>query len=210
MAYQYANFPSSTPLPTPSAEGNVTITTTSVTDIWRKPPSIDSFNAPIIYKKITISKFKSARVTVTANLKTLYDQGGLVLVFPTKRSDPRPEKRWVKTGFEYYQNRPMMSTVTTDLWSDWSLLPLDPEDEREKRVTVEVEREKESDGSWGSVLRVSVVGRGGKVPVREVTWAFWDVDEEGEILCGVKLAWLSTSMEGLMLGTFFENTPQLK
>ena len=51
------------------------------TDLWRKPP-VDSYNAPYVATRIKTSSFKSARVTVSASWTRLYDQGGLVLIWP--------------------------------------------------------------------------------------------------------------------------------
>lgn len=83
----------------------------------------------------------------------------------------------------------MMSTVAADLYADWSLLPLRAEDEEKGTMTVEVEREEEKDGSYGSVLRILLVGRDGKsVPIREVTWAFHDLDESEEMWVGMLVA----------------------
>jgi regulation of enolase protein 1 (concanavalin A-like superfamily) len=113
---------------------------------WRKPPNIDNFTAPIIYNTIPISTFSSARVTAKGPWETLYDQGGLFLVLPPKKGGT--QKRWVKSGIEFYQGKPMMSVVAADEWADWSLLPLGKEDEEKGSMTVEFEREKEEDGSW--------------------------------------------------------------
>jgi hypothetical protein len=53
---------------------------------------------------------------------------------------------------------------------------------------VEMERERE-DGVWGSVLRISLIDeKGDKMPIREVTWAFHNLDEDDEILVGVYAA----------------------
>jgi hypothetical protein len=48
------------------------------------PPEISTFNAPLIYKKISLSSFQRVRVTVSADWKTLYDQGGLVFILPSE------------------------------------------------------------------------------------------------------------------------------
>ena len=167
--------------------GNKTsLRATAPTDIWRKPPNLDVFNAPIVTKSIPISSFKSIRVSASGEWSTLYDQGGLVLVLPPKK--PGTQSRWVKTGIEFYHNKPRMSVVAADEWADWSLLPLSEEDERAGKMTVEMEREQE-DGEWNSVLRVSLVdGEGNKMPIREVTWAFHDLDESDEMLVGVYAA----------------------
>jgi hypothetical protein len=49
------------------------------TDIWRKPgpPEISTFNAPILYRKVSLEKFRSVSVNVRAKWGVLYDQGGL-------------------------------------------------------------------------------------------------------------------------------------
>jgi regulation of enolase protein 1 (concanavalin A-like superfamily) len=156
------------------------------TDIWRKPPNLDVFDAPVITKSIPISSFKRVRVSASGEWSTLYDQGGLVLVLPPKKSGT--QKRWIKTGIEFYNNKPRMSVVAADEWADWSLLPLSAEDERAGKMTVEMEREQE-DGEWNSVLRVSLVDeKGNKMPIREVTWAFHDLDEGDEMMVGVYAA----------------------
>ncbi|KAL9111394.1 MAG: hypothetical protein Q9187_007933, partial [Circinaria calcarea] len=59
-----------------------TVTAHPGTDVWKKPPSTDHFNAPILHRTIPLSSFTKARVAVTANWKQLYDQGGLILVLP--------------------------------------------------------------------------------------------------------------------------------
>ncbi|KAG9233468.1 hypothetical protein BJ875DRAFT_43701 [Amylocarpus encephaloides] len=185
MAFHYANFPSSTSLPKPDSKGDVTIPVTSITDIWRKP-GIDSFNAPIIYKKIPISSFKSARVTATGAWKTLYDQGGLFLLFPSTKSTPTPKRRWVKAGIEFYDAKPRFSVVATDLWSDWSLRPLGAADEKAGKMTVVAEREVMPDGSKGPTLNVYLVnGDGTREYVRETSWGFWDLDEREEMWVGM-------------------------
>ena len=188
MAFKYSNLKSQSP-PERSIDGRFTIHASAPTDIWRKPPNLDVFDAPIIYKAIPISTFKSARVSATGDWKTLYDQGGMVLVLPPNRSSPGGQKRWIKAGIEFYGNKPRMSVVAADLWADWSLLPLSAADEEAGKMTVDMEREQEEDGSWGSVLRISLVGEGGeKMPIREVTWAFHDVDESVEMWVGMMAA----------------------
>ncbi|TVY56883.1 Uncharacterized protein LCER1_G003079 [Lachnellula cervina] len=174
--------------PGPDKNGTFNLLAVSPTDIWRKPPKIDNFNAPIIYHSIPISSFKSAHVTAKGEWLTLYDQGGLFLVLPPKKGSE--QKRWIKSGVEFYQGKPMMSVVAADEWADWSLLSLATRgEERNGSVTVEFEREQEEDGSWGSVLRVLLVGRFGvKTPIREISWAFWDVDESEELWIGMYAA----------------------
>jgi len=187
MDFKYANFPASEPLPTPDSDGKVTLKATAKTDVWRIPPAHDVFNAPFMYKSLPVSRFKSARVSVTGEWKTLYDQGCLMIVLPSTKSRPTEQKRWMKTGIEFYKGKPMMSVVAADLWADWSLLPLSAEDEEKGRMSVVVERDEEA-GSWGSVLRVLLVGKDGRTPIREVTWAFHDLDEGQEMWVGMAVA----------------------
>jgi uncharacterized protein len=162
----------------PDLSGTFEITTPAGTDVWDKPPSTHSFNAPIVYQTSTKGAFKSARVRVTAAWKDKYDQGGLFLGIQT--SD-RP--RWVKTGIEFLDNVPLVGTVAKDHWSDWSLRPLLAETlSVENIATVEVENA--SDGSlW--VWLVSESGQ--KLPLREVTW-WGDLPEDTEIWIGVYAA----------------------
>ncbi|KIV81717.1 hypothetical protein PV11_03880 [Exophiala sideris] len=142
----------------PNLSGSFDITCPPSTDIWDKPPSTHSFNAPIIYKTTTKDALKSAKVTVSASWKDKYDQGGLCLVI--KSSDI---VRWVKTGIEFVNEQANVSTVAKDNWSDWSLRPLLSESSNE--ATIEIESA--SDGS----LWVWLLGSSGqRSPLREVTW----------------------------------------
>ncbi|KAI9742616.1 MAG: hypothetical protein M1818_003757 [Claussenomyces sp. TS43310] len=184
MALKYANHSAANPCPEPSTQGVFTLHVPAPTDIWRKPPGLDVLDAPIIYQSVPVSTFQRARVTVTGDWKTAYDQGGLVLVFPEKKSGT--QKTWVKSGIEFYHGGPVTSTVAADAWADWSLTPLTGANEAAGRVTVEFEREEEEDGTFGSVLRVWLVGEGGdKTPIREVTWAFHDLHEDEEMWVGI-------------------------
>ena len=87
-------------------------------------------------------------------------------------------RKWVKTGVEFENDQPNVSTVATDRWSDWSLLPL----QDTSRATVEIEVT--SDGSlWVRLLKEN----GKPSPLREVTW--WaDLPKEAECWVGVYVA----------------------
>ena len=93
----------------------MTLSATAPTDIWRKPPNLDVFTAPVISKSLPISSFKRVQVSETGEWSTLYDQGGLILVLPAKKLGT--QKSWIKTGIEFYHNRPCMS-VAADEWAD--------------------------------------------------------------------------------------------
>ena len=152
------------------------------TDFWYKPPSVNSTNAPVHHlTSISTKEFHRARVTVTADWTRLYDQGGIFIYFPDLPSIPK--RRWLKSGIEFFHERPNLSTVASREWSDWSLNHISG-----KEVTIEVEREKEDEAKgFGSSLFVYRVVDGvrDECPIREVTWAF---EIEGEMQVGVYAA----------------------
>ncbi|KAI1620237.1 hypothetical protein EDD37DRAFT_169705 [Exophiala viscosa] len=159
----------------PDLKGSFDITCPPSTDIWDKPPSTHSFNAPIIYQTTTKDALKSAKVTASASWKDKYDQGGLCLVI--KSSDT---VRWVKTGIEFVNGQSNVSTVAKDRWSDWSLRPLLSESSKE--ATIEIESA--DDGSlWVWLLSSD----GQRSPLREVTW-WGDLDGQTECDIGVYAA----------------------
>lgn len=45
--------------------GRANLKATAPTDIWRKPPNLDLFNAPALLKAISIAAFKSVRVSAS-------------------------------------------------------------------------------------------------------------------------------------------------
>ncbi len=162
------------PLPE-NLDDHFTIRCPPDTDVWDKPPSTHSFNAPIIYRSTTVASLKSAKVTVSANWKHKYDQGGLCLVMNSESN----HKQWVKTGVEYLNGQPRVSTVATDRWSDWSLRPMPAGDDS----AVTIEMVSENDGS----LWVYLLEGGMRSPMREVTW--WaDVDKNADCWIGVYAA----------------------
>ena len=171
MAFQHHNLPSDV-----KAEGslltnlppNFTIKASPGTDMWRKPPSLDAFDAPICYRAIKLSSFRRARVTISADWKALFDQGGLCLILPRHAQDEveASTRKWIKTGIELYNGSPHVSTVACDRWADWSLWPLDGNE-----ATIEMEREL-VDSRLTSTLWVYLVKGNERKPIREVTWVF--------------------------------------
>ncbi|KAH8924568.1 hypothetical protein BT69DRAFT_1261247 [Atractiella rhizophila] len=141
------------------------------TDLWRKAPSTNDANVPAyVTEAFSVTNFNKARVIVEADWKRLYDQGGLVLLFPDGTDTPA----WIKTGIEVYDGRQNVSTVATpaggEVTSDWSLVPISS-----SRATIEIERK-------GVALWVYIVGEDGKRSgVREVTWAFGKQDAVVEV-----------------------------
>lgn len=145
------------------------------TDIWRPNETADTFTAPFIYRSIKTCAFDRITVTVSAPWKTLFDQGGIAIAFPGFQ----PWK-WIKTGIEFYNGQPALSTVTADRFSDWSLCPM-PGDGGDK-ATFECRRE-------GDILVVSSVSDGKKQPLREIMWAFLeDRKTDADMYVGVYAA----------------------
>ena len=130
-----------------------------------------------------ISKFKSARVTVSSNWNTIYDQGGLVLFL---------NNRWVKADIEYVFEQPNVATVATDRWSDWSLAPVpgvgDDYVKGDKvSATLEVEREVLDGKKTSSLLVYKVDPKTRKRQlVRAVTWVFEELN--GDLSVGIYAA----------------------
>lgn len=52
-----------------------------------------------------------SQVCVEAEFQTLYDQAGLMIYLD--------EKHWLKTGIEFNDGQPMISSVVTNKFSDW-------------------------------------------------------------------------------------------
>ena len=156
-------------LPTTMAyDQPITIHAQPKTDIWRQPPDIDRDNAPtrLISTPIGIDRFHSARVTVSANWNTMYDQGGLILFIPGEDTT-----MWMKTGIEFFKEKPFVGSVATSQWSDWALEQLGKE--KGGKLTIQVEREVK-EGKKQSSLWVYIVDEetGEKMAVRQVTWWF--------------------------------------
>lgn len=155
-----------------------TITASPDTDLWRKPPQHNATNAPVkIHTTIPLTKFQRVRTSIVANWTQRYDQGGFVL----KLTRQGTKDKWLKAGVEFYNDRPFISTVCTDNWSDWSVAPpvLADGEKAEGEVIVEAIRQGDELGSGLWVYQV-VKGKDGKeekIPVREVTWFFADEEE---------------------------------
>jgi regulation of enolase protein 1 (concanavalin A-like superfamily) len=138
------------------------------TDMWRQPPNTDRNNAPtrLISTPIGIHRFRSARVTVSANWNTLYDQGGLILFIPGEDTTI-----WMKTGIEFFKEKLFVASVATSQWSDWAIEQLGKE--KGGKVTIQVEREV-NEGEKMDSLWVYTVDEetGRKTEIRQITWWF--------------------------------------
>ncbi|KAI1337728.1 hypothetical protein F5Y15DRAFT_142594 [Xylariaceae sp. FL0016] len=160
------------------------------TDIWRKPPHTNIWNAPISRTSSGfLKKFQSARVTFWADWTQRYDQAGLLLVpkrvsaSSAETGPSSPPEKWIKTGIEYYRSRPQLSTVCCDRFADWSIGQLAaPVVDPGRGVTLEARREGDEHGKSVWVYRVLLDETGEvkeRVPLREICWIFADEDEGG-------------------------------
>lgn len=136
-----------------------TLTTKAGTDIYDKPPDTHRFDSPIVYKTSTVSEFKSLAVTVEAEWKELYDQGGLIIIVELEHG----VRKWIKSGIEYVDGTPMFSVVSKDRWADWSLRPVSQPGDTRARLKFETH---EDGALWVYLLDKD----GSKRPVREITW----------------------------------------
>lgn len=141
-------------------------------DVWAKPPATYRFNAPILYESLPLKSFKRARVSIVAEWKVLYDQGGLIFVIGAQGDEA--QRQWIKCGIEFTNNKPHISVVAKDRWADWSLTELPSGGQA---ATLELERDAEN------TLWVYLVKGASRVPLREVTWAF-EKEETAECWIG--------------------------
>lgn len=144
------------------------------TDLWLKPapiysppstPPLISTSQPTFYSIVNLTSFLSASVHVSFVPTHLYDQAGLVLLYP---KDPN---KWIKAGLEYVDEQAKRSVVVTTgngRGADWSVSPpVAKSKDVDGRVRSVVEFEREEEGK-GTSLFIKI---GGEV-VREVTWVF--------------------------------------
>ncbi|KAE8554770.1 hypothetical protein TMatcc_005694 [Talaromyces marneffei ATCC 18224] len=141
-------------------------------DVWAKPPATHRFNAPILYKTLPLRSFQRARVSVVAEWKVLYDQGGLIIVINGQKDEA--QRQWIKCGIELTNDKPHISVVVKDRWADWSLLAVPSGGQA---ATIELVREADN------TLWVYLVEGVSRVPLREVTWAF-EQEETAECWVG--------------------------
>jgi len=167
--------------------GGFTVKAGPSTDIWSKPPSTIAFNAPILHKTTLLSSFEKARVRITASWTTLYDQGGLILVM----NCPDGSRKWVKTGIEFVNGKPHVSTVAKDNWADWSLLSMPS---GSQAATIEMTRD-------AGTLWIYLIEGIRRQPIREVTWVF---EEESTTECWIGAYAAKPSTEGEYLEVMFE------
>ncbi|KAF2228726.1 hypothetical protein EV356DRAFT_457180, partial [Viridothelium virens] len=131
--------------------------------------------------------FKRATVKVSADWKSQYAQGGLILFYPAEESaNPSSSNppQWIKTGIEFEDNKTFASVVTAAPWSDWSL-------QQWNHTALTVEAVRERNGLW-----IYAVDGSERLPLRQVTWAFEGQDEEKVVEVGVFAA-MPKGLEGV-------------
>lgn len=94
------------------SDNRLTVTTDAKTDFWRETYYGFTRDSGHFLGFPTDDGF-TARIRIQGEFRTLYDQAGLMV-----RLD---ENRWVKTGVEFTDGEPFLSTVVTDGKSDWSV-----------------------------------------------------------------------------------------
>ncbi|KAL4928915.1 uncharacterized protein BDV17DRAFT_291240 [Aspergillus undulatus] len=140
------------------------------TDLWETPSTPPVFNCPMIYKPMPLASFKRARVTVTADIQSLYAQGGLALII--HRSDGT--RAWIKTAVEFMDGEQLVCTVGKDQWPDWSpgsMIPPRLAGQPVREVTIEIAREP----TGLAVFETGAEARDGlkkRRMIRELAWVF--------------------------------------
>ncbi|CAG9790154.1 unnamed protein product [Diatraea saccharalis] len=89
----------------------VQVTTDDKTDFWQGTWYNFHFNTGHVFG-VEIKDDFTFEVCVEADFTTLYDQAGLMIYVD--------EKHWLKTGIEYNDGQPMISSVLTKQTSDWA------------------------------------------------------------------------------------------
>ncbi|MFS2174360.1 DUF1349 domain-containing protein [Rhizobium pisi] len=131
-------------------ETGLTMTTGEKTDFWRETYYGFTRDSGHFLAFPTADSF-TAQIRIQGEFRTLYDQAGLMV-----RID---EKRWVKTGVEFTDGEPFLSTVVTDGKSDWSVAqPFKELEDFRIRVTVAdgaMRIQASRDGSFWPLLRLA-------------------------------------------------------
>lgn len=169
-----------TPLPPPSPaelSHGFTIHAPSSSDLWETPTTAPVFTSPMIYQSIPFGSFRRARVTITADLKDLYAQGGLALIIHR----PDAARAWVKAGVEFMDGEQRVCVVGRDRLPDASLGTLvttgsgsgsDADaNAAEAEVTIEMVRE-ETGLAVFEILAGDGSGPWKRKVIREMAWVF--------------------------------------
>jgi len=167
------------------------ITASPNTDIWRKPPHTNIWNAPTAKPASgALQDFVSAKASFSFPWSEQYDQAGLLLSFTPSDSDSNPETappKWIKTGIEFYNGQPMLSTVAAAPWADWSVTPL-PVTSVGAQTWTTLSIEKAGDEHGISLWVYRILDSGEKVALREICWVYGDKPETWRLEVSVMAA----------------------
>ncbi|KAK5996768.1 hypothetical protein PT974_02109 [Cladobotryum mycophilum] len=163
------------------------------TDIWKKAPAHDVFNAP--YKPLStnpLPKFLSASITFSALYTTQFDQAGILLKF-TRPSSPSTPRKWIKAGIELFNGAPASPPVAGASHAEEIKSGARP-------VTILVEKSES-----GSCLWVYQVDGDEKVPLREICWPFAENGGEGwELEVSAAVARPNKEVDGVLQAQFHD------
>lgn len=136
-----------------------------------------------------LSSFLSARVSFSFPFSNAlqYDQGGIVISFRPRPAasaaeTSAPPPKWIKTGVEFYNSAPRVSTVACDAWADWSVGDRSPDGSQEgadgAKIWTTVAIEKATDHHGPSLWVYRVTADGKKEPLREICCVYAGGEEE--------------------------------
>ncbi|KAK3389192.1 hypothetical protein B0H63DRAFT_463153 [Podospora didyma] len=180
---------------TSTTTNSFTITAAPGTDIWRKPPVANVFNAPTSQAGISpttgpLLSFLSAKLSFSFAWTEQYDQAGILLSFLPLNSPPSSDSKsnvsppkWIKTGVELYNGQPMLSTVSCDKYADWSVAPLSPSTStsRSGKTWTTITVEKATDEHGVSLWVYRVLEDGTKIALREICWVYQEGAEDWQL-----------------------------
>jgi hypothetical protein len=166
------------------------------TDVYASPlpPTLHVYSAPITHTRLDRSSFRSAQVTFTFVPTLQFDQGGLIVTFPT-RANPEPcdensreasdHPAWVKVGIEVNDGAPWLSVVAKarNGWCDWSLAPCPVRSGLGEGVSAAIELTK-----FKNALMVYSIHKGARVLIRKVPVFVDDVELSDSLWVGAYAA----------------------
>jgi regulation of enolase protein 1 (concanavalin A-like superfamily) len=127
----------------------------------------------------------SARISFSSNWTEQYDQAGLLFSLRKNTAPPSAEKsppKWIKTGVEFYNGKPMLSTVACDTWADWSVsAPNSGTGSPGTKTWTTILVQKEGDEHGMSLWVYEVLETGEKIPLREICWVLGHAPEEWDL-----------------------------
>ena len=174
----------------PEFMGSFTLSARPNTDLWRKPPTLDTATAPILYTPLRHA-FTCAEVTVSADWELEWDQAGLVIFageppvglpsgdtdpndgLPPAYAPPRQATKWCKVGLEFVNLTCHASSVCATMeGADYALTTLPPHHAHRSDLRIKIERIGTSLWIWYEDTLV------GWKKIRDVTWFFYNVEDK--------------------------------